>query len=111
VYSAVVDSKLSAQAWDLLRNRLPELAWWESWDCGKRLRLGIVDLFVVNGLPVEDFFELTENEKTFQDLVSEIRFNMQAKKYLLAASRIGFNGPARTRKRARWLQRQLQRWA
>ena len=81
-YVAVASNRLSAQSWNLLDSRLPWSDYWFGGDRCRRLRAGVIDLFVDRELSPSHFAELTKDTHLFTLLASDAGKSWYGRKYL-----------------------------
>ena len=81
VYFAALREELSDHAWGFLDSALPQ-PWWFEWDRCRRLRDGVVDLFVDRDLPPGGFLNITRDNSLFEELCWLAKENSRGRKYL-----------------------------
>jgi hypothetical protein len=109
IYVHAKRSRLSPEAWALIDVRLPTALWWAGWDRCKRLRAGVVDVFLKRSLPFHLFVQISDDEDVFDDLVREAAEHLSGRDFLEGAKRVGPSTQnSRTRKRVRRIQSVLR---
>jgi len=81
-YAAVAHDCLPAEGWRLIEPCLPWSAIWFEWDRCKRLRAGVVDLFVDRDLSPRIFARLVQDEQLFVMLANDAARRDRGRAYL-----------------------------
>jgi hypothetical protein len=82
VYLPAMRSQLSNEAWQLVERRLPRSMWGFEWDRCRRLRAGLVAMFVERNLLVSCFAKVTKSDDVFRELVYEASETSRGRAYL-----------------------------
>ena len=82
VHNAAASNYLSSEAWQLLEERLPFSILWGEWDRCRRIRTGVVDVFVNRNLPPRVFARIATSDRLFEDLVAIAAGNGRGRRYL-----------------------------
>ncbi len=69
VHDAAAGGRLEYRSWRMVRQHLPQLAWWMDWDNCERLRRGLILHFAENGWPPADFLASVGSPDTFAKIV------------------------------------------
>lgn len=81
-YAAAARSTLSDEAWNLVESRLPWSPFWFEWDRCRRIRAGVVELFLLRDLPPDTFGHLVQNDELFGVLVGVAAQSRRGRRYL-----------------------------
>jgi hypothetical protein len=80
----IATSKISTIAWYKLDSALPHnnYHFWEYWDRCKKLRNGVIETYIDNNMPVEDFIYITNDKQTLAFLLTELECSRKSKYFL-----------------------------
>ena len=81
-YIAAAQGNLTQETWRLLDSHLPWSMRWFEWDRCKRLRAGVVDLFVESDLSPQIFGDLVQDGSLFADLAEQVARSSKGRSYL-----------------------------
>jgi len=71
VYVAALESRLPNECWRLVEWRLPNSFLWANWDRGRRLRVGVMKVFIDRDFPPSLFGHLMHDDDLFAGIASE----------------------------------------
>ena len=109
IHMAAASERLYDEAWQLLDPRLPSSIFWREWDRCRRIRAGVVDLFVDRDLAPQVFARIAADDKLFMDLASAAAGNRRGRRYLKRVQRAMKNeSQSEFAVRIRWIERLLR---
>ena len=82
VYRAAARNQISHDSWSVLDPRLPNSTFWFAWDRCRRIREGVVDVFVRCSLGHDLFAQVTGDDNLFDDLVRLVSEQRAGRRYL-----------------------------
>ena len=109
IHMAAASDRLHDEAWLLLDPRLPSSIFWHEWDRCRRIRAGVVDLFVDRDLAPQVFARIAADDKLFMDLASAAAGNGRGRRYLKRVRRTMKNeSQSEFAVRIRWIEKLLR---
>jgi hypothetical protein len=84
VYIPASQSRLSAEAWNIIEPRLPK-PWFFDWDYCQRMRDALVEAFVNRDLAPNSFMRVTRNDDVFEQLTRAIARTGRGRRFLKKA--------------------------
>src|SRR5690606_34598546 len=105
VYFPVLQSRLSAEAWRLIDQRLPR-SWapWLDWDSGQRLRDAVMGAFVDRNLSPSNFINITVDDEVFGHLAAVASNTGRGRRFLKESVRCMKTQSGRSPQRLKFLQ-------
>ena len=82
IHMATASNRLHDEAWQLLNPRLPSSILWRERDRCRRIRAGVVALFVNRDLAPQIFARIATDDKLFMNLASTAARNRRGQRYL-----------------------------
>lgn len=82
VHDAAASNCLPDEAWLLLDDRLPSSVLWGEWDRCRRIRAGVVGVFINRNLSPRVFARIATSDQLFEDLVGMAAANSRGRRYL-----------------------------
>lgn len=108
VHAAILRSRLEDDTWKVLKQELPEVSFWNEWDKGYRLRIGVVKSIIENKLSPKDFMDVTRDEYAFRKLIDIAASSSMGCDYLANVSLWAQNSnDERIRSRRELIEREL----
>ena len=109
IHMAAASDRLHDEAWQLLKPRLPSSTFWREWDRCRRIRAGVVDLFVDRDLAPQVFARIAKDDKLFMDLATAAAGNGRGRRYLKRVRRAMKNeSQSEFTVRIRWIEKLLR---
>ncbi len=81
VHNSLSKGKYDIRFWRSISPRLPSIPWPFSWDRGEQLRIGLVDHFIKNNWPYEEFLKCLKDPKVFNLVLDSSKFNYTRKHF------------------------------
>ena len=105
-HMAAASDRLHDEAWQLLEPRLPLSIFRRQWDKCRRIRAGVVGLFVNRDLAPQVFARIASEDKLFIDLAAAAAGNGRGKRYLKRVRLAMKNeSPSKFAVRIRWIEK------
>ena len=109
VHKAAASDSLPDAAWRLLEPHLPGSLFRFGWDRCRRIRAGVIDLFVDRGLAPHVFARIAADDKLFIDLAKATARNRRGRHYLKRVRKAMKNeSQSKFAIRIRWIEKLLR---
>lgn len=84
LHSMIKKEKISLTGWSDLRHSLSkvDLSWFDRWDRCKKLRKGVVGIYLNNDITPNSFVLLSNDKRTFASLLFEVKQNKKGRPFL-----------------------------
>lgn len=82
LHDAMASGRLSSEAWDIAKQRLPYGSVWRDWDQCEKLRHAVVDDFINRELSPIEFGTVVDDDRLWKDLVDLAADSWRGGRYL-----------------------------